>query len=472
MAKTLKKKKTTRKRPQAKQVKNKKQVKRARSAKPAQEKFEGVAKPKLTVIGIGGGGCSIISEIAPKIGQANFLAANTDSQALKAMRGPVKSFQFGQELTGGLGSGMNPRLAELAAQKEKPRIKEILQGTDLCILVACLGGGTGSGAGPVFAEIAQNVSSLTLGIFTLPFKFEGAKRAEIAKASLERIRGHLNALSIVPNENIFKVIDKTTPLEEAFSSINAILAMSLTGLVETIYRPSLINVDFADLRMLMEGRGRLAYLNSALSQGKERAGESARKVLKSPLQTYDITNAERILFNIQGGRDLKMSEVEYISQEISGLSKKAKVIFGISQTADLGQKIKITVLGIGCGRKIRPLLKPRRGEVEKQAPVEVEEKPSSLPIEVPDKVGTKAGAKSTTGKKEPDKKNPVSNKEAPASAPSGLRLGEPVKILPEAKPRVKRSALQVKKAVEQAEQEILKKEEEWESPAFLRRENR
>lgn len=469
MAKTQKKKKTTRKKVIKAKLSKPKKPKKIQAKKI---EFEGIAKPKLLVIGIGGGGCSIISEIAPKISQANFLAANTDTQALKTIRGSVRSFQFGQELTGGLGSGMNPRLAELAAQKEKARVKEVLQGTDLCILVGCLGGGTGSGAGPVFAEVAQSVSTLTLGIFTLPFKFEGVKRAEIAKTSLEKIRGHLNALAIVPNENIFQIIDKTTPLEKAFSSINTILAEGLAGLIETIYKPSLINVDFADLKMLMEGRGRLAYLNSAVSQGKERAGESARKVLKNPLQAYDITNAERILFNIQGGRDLKMSEVEHISREISGLSKKAKVIFGISQTSELGQKIKITVLGIGCGR--RPTFaKTSASKVKKQAPVEVEKKTSSLPAElstfkkVLGKAGASASAKATADKKASD------GKEEKLEKKTVSKDQEPAKILPEVKlkqVRIKRSALQVKKAVEQVEQEILKKEEAWESPAFLRRE--
>ncbi len=435
-----------------------------------------VPRAKITVIGIGGGGSSIVAEIAPKIKKADFIVANTDRQALGVIArgasphtsrgvGASKCFQFGQELTGGLGTGMNPHLGELAAYQEKEKIKEILEKTDLCILVACLGGGTGSGATPVFAEISQKLSLLSLGIFTLPFQFEGEKRAEIAKTSLEKLKANLNALAIIPNEKVFQIIDKQTPLQTAFSTINGILKEALAGLIETIYRPSLINIDFADLKMILEGKGRLAYLNSAEAGGQERAGEACRKVLRSPLQVYDIEGAERILFNITGSRGLKMTEVEQISGEISNFSKKAKVIFGISQSPSLNEKIKITLLAIGCGRP--PHLRVGSGG----RPAKTKRKTgSSQPPPIEKEIPVKS-ATSALPEPKPKEKAKPKQKERPKPKPKAKpkEVIEVKEVKEQKEERIKRNGLQIKKAAEEAEREILKKEEVWDAPAFLRR---
>jgi len=243
-------------------------------------KTETIKKTKIRVIGIGGGAGNIVSEIASRIKGASFVVANTDLQALRSASRKAQRFQFGKELTQGLGTGMSVELGEMAAQNEKEKIKKILEDQDLLIIVACLGGGTASGAAPIFAKISKNLGNLTLGIFTLPFKFEGEKKMEIARASLEKIKPKLNALSVIPNERIFQIIDKKTPLKQALSAINKSLAESLEGLIETIYQPGLINIDFADLKTILEGQGRLAYLNTVKVQKK---GDSVQEVIKKVL---------------------------------------------------------------------------------------------------------------------------------------------------------------------------------------------
>jgi len=316
-------------------------------------------KIKIKVIGIGGGGGSIVSEIAPKLKKIHFIAANTDSQALqKSVRG-VEKFQFGQELTQGLGTGMNSQIAERAALTKKERIKKIFQGQDFSILISCLGGGTGSGSSPIFAKIAKDLKNYTLGIFTLPFLFEGERRQMLAKDALEKIKPYVSGIVILPNERIFQVISPETPIKKSFSIINQILAENLTGLIEMLYLVGLINIDFADLKAVLAGRGRLSYLNTVLVQGENRAERGAKKILENPFYEYEINGADRILFNITGGKDLKITEVEKISKAIVSSNRKAKIIFGISENEKYKGKIKITLLAVGCKEKTDVSQKPK-----------------------------------------------------------------------------------------------------------------
>ncbi len=335
-----------------------------KSKKKAQstEISNGVRRTKIRVIGIGGGSGSIISEIISRIKKADFVVANTDARALKEVRG-AKRFQFGQSLTKGLGTGMNPELGEMAAQNDKEKIKKLFEDQDLCIIIACLGGGTSSGATPVFAKISRSFDCLTYGIFTLPFEFEGEKKMEIARKSLENIKPNLRAFSIIPNEKIFQIIDKNTPLKDALSAVNKKLADNLEGLIEMVYLPGLINIDFADLRTILSGRGRLAYLNTIEvhesnsvrstsrneTSGKE---ETLKKVISSPLYPYTIKGARGILYNIMAGKTLQLSEVSQISKIIAdSVNKNAKIIFGINQNSKNEGKIKITLLATGCAIK-------------------------------------------------------------------------------------------------------------------------
>ncbi|MBZ1348232.1 MAG: cell division FtsZ family protein [Candidatus Nealsonbacteria bacterium] len=311
-----------------------------------------VKKIKIKVIGIGGGAGMIVSEIASEIKQSCFVAANTDAQALKTISKKVSCFQFGQAITNGLGTGMNPEKGREAAQNEKERIKKLCLGQDICIIVACLGGGVGSGAAPVFAKISKNLGNLTYGIFTLPFKFEGEKKMEISRDALSNAKKHLNAMTIIPNERVFQVIDKETSLKQSFSFINKNLAENLKGLIEIIYNPGLINIDFADIQTIFEGQGRLVYLNTVESSKTQTDKDLIARLLSSPLYSYKIKGAKGVLFNIAGEKNLYLADVNQISKAISELvNPEAKIIFGISQKRKPSKGIKVFLLAIGCLEK-------------------------------------------------------------------------------------------------------------------------
>lgn len=322
-------------------ARKKRRIKKKVQPKKTIEPKDLVHRTRIRVIGIGGGGSSIVSEIAPQVQRVDFVAANTDVQALKQAGKAVRVFHFGEALTRGLGCGMDVKVGQRAAKEAKTQITKLLQGVDLCILVASLGAGTGSGAAPEFAKIAKELKIITLGIFTLPFKFEGGRKSQTARSSLKKLTPNLNAVVIIPNENIFQIIDKKTPLKEAFSAINKRLAEGLRGLCEMVFLPGLVNIDFADLKTILEGRGKLAYLNSAHAQGPNRIEEVLKQVLKSPLNEYNIQGAEKIIFNITAAQDLGMSEVAQISQTIADFNHRAKIIFGVSQNNDYRDKIRI-----------------------------------------------------------------------------------------------------------------------------------
>jgi len=407
------------------------------------QKEESVHKTRMRVIGIGGGGGSIVSEIAPQLKKIDFVVANTDLQALRGMRRSVRSFQFGQKVTHGLGCGMDPKLGQRVALEEKEKISKLFDGIDLCVLVATFGGGTGSGATPEFAKIAKEAGVMTFGIFTMPFRFEGGKKAQVAKHGLERITPHLNAFCLIPNENIFKIIEKTTPLREAFSAINSRLAENLRGLVEMIYLPGLINIDWADLRAVLDGKGKLSYLNAAVSQGSNRAEEAVKSVIKSPLNEYSILGAEKIIYNITASRDLGMKEVEHISQTIADFNKKAKIIFGISQDNSYKDRLRVALLGVGCGEKPKP--KPATKVKPKPEP---EPEPEPKPVTKPKKKT-----------KQKSKQKPKQDKETKTPLPPK----ENEKAL------ARKSALDLRKEAEQVEKELLEEEKQWDVPAFLRK---
>jgi cell division protein FtsZ len=400
------------------------------------------------MIGVGGGGSSIVSEVCQKIaplakGKISFVVANTDLKALKKTSFQAIKLPFGQNLTFGLGTGMNPKIGRLAAQKEKEKIKKILEGQDLIILVSSLGGGAGSGASPVFAKICQELGILTLGFFTLPFKFEGQKKMEIAKDSLKKLKPYLNALSIIPNERIFQVIDKKTPLTTALSVINKNLAKSLEGLLEIIYQPGLINIDFADLKTILAGNdlepsfGKIAYLNTVEVEGQNKVQEAIKKLISSPLYPYSISGVEGILFNISGEPNLKLSEVNEISQAIFAESKgEAKIIFGISENRELKDKLKVTILAVGCKTNF------------------VSSKGKSAAKKLPKLKKQKIKIKSANPM-EKQKENKV--------------LATGVGFLEKTSQKIRRNALQVKKALQEEEEKILEKEKFFETPAFLRK---
>ncbi|MBI2626107.1 MAG: cell division protein FtsZ [Candidatus Nealsonbacteria bacterium] len=437
-------------------------------SRPADENSEVMHKTKIRVIGVGGGGGSIVSEIAPHIKKADFTVANTDMQALKEIGKKVRTFQFGQNSTHGLGCGMDPKIGQKAARDAKEKVANLFKGVDLAILVSSLGGGTGSGAVPEFAKIAKELGIMTFGIFTLPFKFEGVKKAQIARSSLEKITPNLNAFSVIPNENIFQLINKDTPIMEAFSVINRRLSDNIRGLIEIIYLPGIVNIDFADIRTILDGKGKLAYLNSAIGDGENRAEEALKDLLNSPLNEYDIDGAEKIVFDITASKELRMQEVEMISRTISDFNRRAKIIFGVSQDNNYEGKLRITLLAVGCGKEPEkvakdPEDKPKPKPNAESAP-EIKPAPKTLPI------GKRAKKKNQPGnKKKIAKAKQPNQKIKKESLPQKVKVISAEKKSADSKPFGRKNALDLKKEAEDVENELLEEEKKWEVPAFLRR---
>lgn len=501
----------------SKKTKSKKKVKAAKIRKPLPEKLPKAniaeAKPqeeapihktKIMAIGIGGGGSSIISEIAPEVKKVDFVAANTDLQALHQTSRECKKFAFGQTVTKGLGCGMDPALGHKSASTARDKIAKLFKGVDLCFFVACLGGGTGSGATPEFIKTASGLNIITVGIFTLPFEFEGSRKMQIAKNALRRITPHLNAFTVIPNSRIFQIIDKKTPLSQAFSAINQQLSKSLTGLIEMLYAHGLINIDFADIRTILEGRGKLSYLNSATAQGANRVEEVTKKVLTNPLIEYGIKGAGRILFNICAGKDLKMKEVEQISDTIANFNKRAKIIFGIVQSGQYQNKLKITLLATGCGekeylKKKKATPPPKKPRPKKNTEVKRNGKKRKIPAVKPVKKKKPKAAAQKAG----SKSRKIVSRRSDSKIKSKSRKKTKVKVLPEIKTQKtarkaslksatavkkmavpelakekpgdqvaelnRRTALDLKKEAEIAEREMLEREKHWDIPAFLKR---
>lgn len=452
-----------------KKVKVKKVVRRKRKAKQAAPAGL-VHRTKIRVIGIGGGGGSIVSEIAPHIKRVDFVVANTDSQALREAARGARTLQFGQKLTRGLGCGMDARLGQRAAKNEKEKIAKLFQGVDLCILVSCLGGGTGSGAAPEFAKIARESGVMAFGIFTLPFKFEGGKRAYLARSSLEKLTPNLNAVSIIPNENIFQIIDKKTPLKQAFSTINKRLAENLRGLIEMIYIPGVINIDFADLKTILEGRGKLAYLNSRQAAGPARVEEALKEVLHSPLNEYSIRGAEKIIFNITASQEVGMKEIEQISQTISDFNRRAKIIFGISQDNSYRDRIRIALLAVGCGKEEKVKSKKRKRKPKSKPKPRIKRKKRRRPKPQPEPKRKRRPRRKVQPKPKPKPKpKPRKKKKVQKAKPSPSPAPETAPTEAPAKPLVRKNALDLRKEVQKTEEEMQEKERKWDIPAFLRR---
>lgn len=327
-------------------------------------------KVRIKIIGIGGGGGNIVSELSKKLkdfssAKVDFVAANTDIQALEALNKKVKKFSFGQKLTSGLGTGRDVAIGEKAAKDDLERIKSLFtDNKDLYIIVSSLGGGTGTGASPVFAKIASQMNLMTLGIFTLPFSFEGKKKAEVARNALEEMKSYLNAYMVIPNEKIFSLTKEEVSFTDSLNLLNNNLANSLEGLLRTIYSPGLINIDWADIKTILEGKKNLAYLNTAKVKGGNNAEELVKKLIKNPILDYNFEEADNIMFNIEGSaKDLSLQSLSQISKRINEMAPSARIIFGFINNPKMKNEIKITILSTGSNeeKKKRPEPKPKIG---------------------------------------------------------------------------------------------------------------
>ncbi|MFA5174828.1 MAG: cell division protein FtsZ [Patescibacteria group bacterium] len=306
---------------------------------------------KIKIVGVGGGGGSAINRmVAEKIKGVDFIAMNTDVQALHLNSAPQK-LHIGQTVTRGLGAGMDPEVGRRAAEESQNEIREILKDADMVFITCGLGGGTGTGAGPMVAEIAKEIGALTVAVVTKPFAWEGPKRSEIAEAGWEEIAKKVDSIITVPNERILQVIDKKTPFTEAFRIADDILRQGVQGISEIITTPGGINVDFADVKTIMRDTGS-ALMGIGIGKGENKATDAAKAAVSSPLLDLSIDGARGILFTLTGGSDLTMDEVNEAAKIItSSASSDAKIIFGSVIDEDMKDTVKITVVATGFEEK-------------------------------------------------------------------------------------------------------------------------
>lgn len=302
----------------------------------------------VKVVGVGGGGGKAVARMTKHFTRGvDFVAVNTDHQDLDQCNVRHRLY-IGRTLTKGLGTGMNPDLGRQAAEENRSEIAEALKGADLIFISAGLGGGTGSGASPVIAEVAKQTGALTIAVVTKPFAFEGAQRERIAKEGLMKLKDKVDALIVVPNDRIFTVISKDTSILKAFEAIDDVLRKALRGLVDLIITPGIINVDFADVRSIVQDSG-MAIIGVGIAAGPERAVNAINAALHSPLLEMSADGAKAVLLGISGGHDLKMNEINDAAKVVSQMvDPGARIIFGAYHDRTLKpNQIKVTVVATG-----------------------------------------------------------------------------------------------------------------------------
>jgi cell division protein FtsZ len=309
----------------------------------------------IKVIGVGGGGGNAIEHMVTQTIQGvEFIAANTDSQALRNSSAHV-TLQLGSDVTKGLGAGANPEIGRRAAEEDRETIRQALEGADMVFIAAGMGGGTGTGAAPVVAEIAKEMGILTVAVVTKPFPFEGKKRMSYAVQGIEFLSKHVDSLITIPNEKLLKVLGAGTSLLDAFKAANNVLLGAVQGIAELITRSGLINVDFADVKTVMSEMG-TAMMGSGVATGADRAEEAASAAISSPLlEDVDLAGARGILVNITAGLDLSIDEFETVGNAVKAFaSENATVVVGTVIDPDMTDEIRVTVVATGIGAEKKP----------------------------------------------------------------------------------------------------------------------
>jgi cell division protein FtsZ len=327
-------------------------MEKERSRRPLFEVDDTPQAAKIKVIGLGGGGSNAVSRmIATQFSGVEFIVANTDSQALRSSPAPVR-LQLGAKLTAGLGAGSNPEIGRSAALEDPEQITRLLEGADMVFITAGLGGGTGTGSAPVVASLAKDLGILTVAVVTKPFAFEGRKRTLQAEAGLEALRGVVDTLIAIPNQRLLSVVDRGTSLVDAFRVADSVLQQAVQGISDLILVPGLINLDFADVRMIMSGMG-MAMMGTGVGQGEHRAIDAAQKAIASPLlDNTSIDGAKGILLNFTGGSDLSLHEVEEASRLVQeAADEDANIIFGAVVDPNLQGQVRMTVIATGFPEK-------------------------------------------------------------------------------------------------------------------------
>jgi len=305
----------------------------------------------IRVIGVGGGGSNAVNRmIRAEMMGVEFIALNTDAQALLQSDAPHK-LRIGDKITRGLGAGGDPSIGERAAEEDSEKIAQALEGSDMVFITSGLGGGTGSGAAPIVAEIAKEQGALTIAVVTKPFTFEGAKRKLTAEKSSESLKAKVDTLITIPNDRLRDVVQKNTSILDAFKVVDDVLRQGVQGISDIITVPGLINLDFADVRAIMKDAGS-ALMGIGKASGENRAVEAARQAVASPLLEVDIAGAQGILFNVTGSSNLSLFEVTEAAEEIrAAADPEANIIFGTSFNERLGDEVAITVIATGFDGK-------------------------------------------------------------------------------------------------------------------------
>ncbi len=420
--------------------------------KPAVETFA-----KIKVVGVGGSGNSAVNRmILSKIRGVEFIAVNTDVQALHHSHAPVK-LHIGKTVTRGLGAGMDPEMGKRAAEESANEIREALKDADMVFVTCGLGGGTGTGAAPVVAEIARDLGALTVAVVTRPFAFEGAKRRDIAETGYKDLKERLDTIITIPNDRVLGLIDKTTSLLDAFKIVDDVLRQGVQGISELITVPGLINVDFADVKAIMLGQGS-ALMGIGRGVGEGRAIEAAKQAIASPLLEVSIDGARGILFTVTGGQSLGMKEVADAAAVITEKADEAaKVIFGAVIDESMKDEIKVTVVATGFDGQERSHMTTSMKSVLSAGSIASAVKPQVLPAKPPEEKPLAAAARPAVDIKPQPQPQPVFDSSRAASVPKRVRSLEP-------EPQRFRGATPVPQPAGAAAEE-----EELDIPAFIRK---
>ena len=317
----------------------------------------------IKVIGVGGGGGNAVNRmIEENVKGVEFIAANTDVQALKNSKAETV-IQLGPKYTRGLGAGSQPEVGQKAAEESEDSIRESLEGADMIFITAGMGGGTGTGAAPIVAKIAKEIGALTVGVVTRPFTFEGPKRGRFAAEGIAKLKENVDTLLIISNNRLLEVVDKKTPMLEAFREADNVLRQGVQGISDLITAPGYVNLDFADVKTVMENQG-TALMGIGVASGEERVIEATKKAISSPLLETSIDGAEQVLLNITGGLDMTLFEAQDASDIVAhAATGDVNIMLGTSINEDLGDEIRVTVIATG----IDPSKKERGSRSSRQS---------------------------------------------------------------------------------------------------------
>lgn len=338
---------------------------------------------EIKVIGVGGGGSNAVNRmIEANLTGVEFIAANTDQQALTNSNAKIK-IQLGDKLTKGLGAGANYEVGKKAAEEDRDQIAEVLEGADMVFITAGMGGGTGTGAAPIVAEVAREVGALTVAVVTKPFSFEGRKRANAAELGIKNLKERVDAIIVIPNDKLMQISNENVTMLEAYGFADDILRQGVQGISDLITVPGQINTDFADVKTIMSLAGS-ALMGIGIASGENRAVTAAQMAISSPLLESSIEGAKGVLLNITAGPDLGIHEVHKacsIVQEV--VDQDANIIFGHAVNEDMGDTLKITVIATGFGEEVRSNIDPKRRMMEELRTIN-----RPQPIEIPQPMPT------------------------------------------------------------------------------------